>query len=672
MATNVSPGVYTKIIDLSTYVQAVPGTIGFICALTEKGRDNELVFLGSRSELISEFGEPNLTIYGKNYGQGLYCAYNYLGESASLYFLRALPDDAQYSNIRIDSSLGATDATASIAITYVDSVNSKSEIKTNLATAGDTKPIGMIYPIGRGQYYNGLGVRFTEHSNPMLTGVLVLDVYERQSDGDDVIIESFEVSLDPNAVDSAGDSIYIGYILNTYSSVLRWEMELASEAYTDGYNLVGRVFDKEVGTTSVVGTPTSASLTDVKQDFGDWETDPETCNATYCIIVKDGTGNKIRGWLGAAGGSDDDTINVFNARDLDTAAQTWQLYNSTTGLWEDWDGSSTFDSASEMTYEVKMSFASISSAFTSSEPIPLKKGSDGSLISGNSLDTVEATSVLANGYAGSLVSPEDGSTLVDDVLDTENVYFSMVFDCGYPSNVKTQISTLVQTRRDCVAILDNGDNANYTAAETSRKNTHVFNNYYCALYEEYNKIYDNFTGQDLWVSPVYHMSYILPRNDAVSEIWFAAAGFNRASIDTIKELRFNPRIGHRDQMYLMQLNPLVKFNEGYTVWGQLTTQAKASALQDLNIVRLVLYCKRALEQYCRSFIFEMNDAVTWDSVAGDITDFLEAIKKKRGLYSYSVEVGASEYEIKTKTFHVNITLEPTRVAEKIELNFFIK
>jgi len=59
-------------------------------------------------------------------------------------------------------------------------------------------------------------------------------------------------------------------------------------------------------------------------------------------------------------------------------------------------------------------------------------------------------------------------------------------------------------------------------------------------------------------------------------------------------------------------------------------------------------------------------------VGAAITEFLEVIKNKRGLDSYSVEVGATDYERKTKTFHVNIILEPTRVVEKIELNFFIQ
>jgi phage tail sheath protein FI len=294
----------------------------------------------------------------------------------------------------------------------------------------------------------------------------------------------------------------------------------------------------------------------------------------------------------------------------------------------------------------------------------MRKGSDGSLLDASGdLDTAEAIQLLAQGYAG---------VIDDDVLDTENVYFSMVFDAGYPSDVKTSISTLVQTRRDCVGILDNGDNATVSAALSTRNNTNTFNTYFLALYESYNKVFDIWTGQDVWFSPVYHMSYILPRNDNVAEIWFAAAGFSRAAIDTIKELRYNPRLGERDQLYLKQLNPIVKFNPGYVVWGQLTTQARASALQDLNIVRLVLFIKRAFEEFCRFFIFEQNDEITWSQVSTNLVDFLEVIKNKRGLFAYAVDVGATDYERRTKRFHVNVTLDPTRVVEQIELNFFIK
>ena len=659
---NISPGVYTKIIDLSSYVQAVPSTIGLICALTEKGEDNVLKFLGSRSELISEYGEPNISAFGKNYGQGLYMAYNFLGESGSLYFCRCMPDDAAFANILIQSTLGPLDSTATISVEYIPTVDATTynELVTALEAAGNNKPLCVLYPIGRGEYYNGLSVRFTEHSNPLLDGVYVMDVYERQSDGTDVIIESFELSFDPFAVDAAGDSLWIKSILDTYSSVLRAVMIRANEEYSSGYQNIVRVYDKSIGAVTVTETSGSASISDNKQNFSDWSSDSTAVVRAYCITAIDPRGSKLYGWLGEAD-AEGSSVDVFNSRIVAGSTQTWI------------GDVSNFDASGEVTYIIKKSFSSVASAFSSSEPVPLRKGSDGSLrnLVGD-VDSATATQLLSQGYLGTLTSKKDGSTLIEDVLDTEFIYYTVVFDCGYPSEVKTQISTLVQTRRDCVAILDNGDNASFNAAMTKRQNDHTFNTYLCALYESYNKIYDTWTGLDAWFSPVYHMAYLLPRNDNVAEIWWAVAGFNRASIDTIKDLRYSPRIGQRDQMYLKQLNPIVKFNQGYTVWGQLTTQAKPSALQDLNIVRLVLYIKRALEQYCRFFIFELNDETTWGEVSGNIVYFLDSISQKRGLYSYSVDVGATEYERKTKTFHVNVTLEPTRVVEKIELNFFIK
>ncbi len=651
---NISPGVFTKIIDLSTFVQVVPASIGFACGLTKKGRDNEVIFVGSRADFISEWGEPDITQYGKNYGQGPYIAYNHLGESGSFYWMRVLPDSAAYSNIRVDATFGADTTAATIAVSYVSSVNTKAELATNLAQDGNTRPICFLYPIGRGDYYDGIGVRFTEHSNPLLNDVYVMDIYERQSDGADVIIESFEVSFEPTATDNAGDSLWIQYVLETYSSVLRAEMYLNEDqgTFTSGYETVIKTFDKEIGTVAVDTTALTANITDNKQDFSDWETNPETGMAAYLIIAKDAQGNKIWGWLGASTGTDNEAINVFSSRNLSTASRGWL---GTIASFK--------DDQLPVSYQIKQAYADLSAPFASSEPVPLKKGSDGSLVTATGdLDTVEAETLLQQAYSG----------LVDDtILDPEAIYFTLVYDAGYPTDVKTAISSLCQTRRDCVGIVDNSDNATVNAAIATRTDTHTFNTYFVSLYESFNKVADPFTGQDVWFSPIYHMSYLLPRNDNVGELWFAAAGFNRAAIDSIKELRYNPRLGQRDQMYLKQLNPLVKFAQGYTMWGQLTSQARASALQDLNIVRLILFVKRALEQFCRGFIFEQNDAITWGQVSSAITEFLEIIKQRRGLDNYSIDVAATDYERKTKTFHVDVTLEPTRVVEKIELNFFI-
>ena len=666
---NVSPGVYSKIIDLSTYVQSVPSTIGCIVALTKKGRDNQLIFVGSRAELISEWGQPNIRDYGKNYGQGLYEAYNFLGESGSLYFMRCLPDSAAYADIKLSVQLLDTDSTASVILSYVSSLNSKDEIRTNLETPVGAKvfPLCILHPIGRGDYYNGISIRITEHANPVYNGVYVLDIYEKQSDGNNVIIESFEVSFDPKAVDTSGDSIFITYVLNMYSTILRCEMELPGSTeenviYADGVNMMARVYDKDIGTVSIVEANGFATLTDDKQDFDDWQYTAGLFY-DYMVVVKDGRGNKIWGWLGTSQTPDGETIAVYDGRVVATATQSWC------------GDLTAFDSESadaSISYEVKKSDASVGDAFISADPVSLKKGSDGTLVDdAGDVDFTVAKQLLSQGYRGELENPETGE-IDDSIMDTENIYFTMVFDAGYPSDVKTQISYLVTTRRDCVAILDNGDNPTANAALTMRTNTHVFNNFYCALYECYSKIYDTFTGQDVWFSPVYHMSYLLPRNDNVAEIWYAAAGYNRAAIDNIKELRYNVKLGQRDQFYLKQINDIVKFSSGYVVWSQLTTQAKPSALQDLNIVRLVLYCKRSIEQFAKFFIFELNDEITWNLFNNQVINFLDQVKKKRGLYSYSVETSATEYEKKTKVFHCDIILEPTRVVEQIQLNFYIK
>lgn len=551
MAIPISPGVYTKIIDLSTYVQAVPGTIGFACIISRKGPDNELTFCGSSEEFVSKFGEPDILDYGKTYGQGPYICYNHLQVSDSLYALRVLPDDATYSNLFL---MVDEDSTAQITVESKSSMNTIAEMNTAVETpVGNKTPIAYFRCLGRGDWYDNIGIRIATSANPNQTGVYSLDVYETQSDGDDVIIESYDISFDDTTLDTSGESMFIEDVINSYSSVLRVKTS------SDGINRA------------------------------------ETLGLSY------------------------------------------------------------------------------SQPFSSSTATHLDEGSEGSLVSVDAVtgrvtvDGTTATQLLTQGYSGLI----DG-----DVTDVDNKYFTLVYDCGYPSSVKTSIVTMVSTvRQDCVAILDNLDNASYAEAIAQRESgggTYAYNTRYAAIYENFSKVYDQFTGRDVWVSPVYHMSTLIPLSDNMYEIWYPAAGFNRATVSTIKELRWNPKAGQRDQLYLNQINPIVEFNVGYTVWGQLTSQRQPSKLQDLHAIRTVLYIKRALEQYCKFFIFEFNEATTWQRIKNDIVPFLSFIQSKKGLESFSVEVGATDYEKKAKICHVNVTLVPMPIIEKIQLNLYIK
>jgi hypothetical protein len=563
---NISPGVYTKIIDLSEYVQNVPSTIAFMPIVSEYGEDNKLIATNGRDFYV-DFGEPNINYGGstaKQFSQGKYVASSFLKESDQLYVIRVVSDNATYSNLILkvetagESGLG-TDGTSDVTVTWDLSTSTTNALDTLVNINSNPENGLVIYGVGRGEWYNNFEISISQHANPEKAGVYILDIYQKQTDPDPdtgldqfEIIETYEVSFDYRDVDASGDSMYIEDVINRFSRYLRCKA------------------NKDV------------------------------------LLVADSTDS-----------------------------------------------------------------ADFSQPFISGA-IRLDGGTSGDLIaSDGSIDETEGNSLLIKAYTGTLVRA-DGEYLTE-VLDLDNIYFSIVFDGGYNTDVKTNgIWTLVQTRKDCIAVIDNGDNYTVNQSIAARENDHTFNTRYMAMYEPYSKIFDAWTGRDIWITPVYHMANIIPYTENVSELWSAPAGFNRATIATIKELRFSPLQGERDRLYLKQINPIVKFNVGYTVWGQLTTQKRPTALQDFNIVRLVLYIKRALEQYCKFYIFEQNDTTTWSAVSNEVNAFLKVIQDKRGLYGYSVTADASEYEIKAKQFRLDVSLNPTRVVEQISLNLYIK
>lgn len=598
MAQHVSPGVYTKIVDLSEYVQSVPSTIGFLPIISERGPDNQLILTNARDFYI-DFGEPNINYGGKKWGQGMYVASSFLKNSDSLYVIRVTPDEASYSNIifsgELEDNFGG-DGTSNITVTSVANLNSEDEINAQVATeedsTGGTAALAII-GAGRGAWYNNFKINISSHANvtKQREGVYILDIYQRQNslewvedssgNGDWVeafgLSQTFEVSFHPDKLDDSGDSQFIADVINQYCRYIK------------------AVANRDLCRTIC--------------EYGNVDWSEEFLTEEQGIRLENGSDGLFLG-------TDEEIAAANDAYKLESGDTEDKYFN--------------------------------------------------------------ATAYLARAYSGQLQKiwgkPLNSGTIayVDEVIDTDNYYFSIVLDGGYPDAAKEAAKEMVcRTRMDCVFITDNGDNKTYTDSTNVQGSSHSYNDWHVAMYESYSKIYDIYTGRDIWITPVYHMASVIPYTDNVAELWWAPAGFNRGTLSSIKDLRFSPRIGERDEMYLRCINPIVKFNVGYTVWGQLTTQRRPSALQDLNIARLVLYIKRALEQFCKYYIFELNDSVTWGQIQSNIQKFLKVIQDKRGLYNFSVQVGATDYEIKSKQCHIYVTLNPTRIIEKINLTFFI-
>lgn len=806
MATAISPGVYSKIIDLSEYLTSESGTIGFVPVLTEKGRDNELVKISSIEGYITEFGEPNIKTFGKYYGQGPYVALQHLSVSSDLYVLRALPDDAAYSHAYVaftgkkyslatdvepteteaDSIGGGSSSDEGSDVSTTDSVKlsvfyaSKNMTNTqrlnNYFTSGGTEQIAKQCPgiyspggyedkrdcnksvlmfvrgYGRGDYYDSFSFMLRADSKASNFGLYNFEVYQDQ-DGEPVMVESYNVSFDPTSTDADGESNFIEDVVNKFSKSVVVEvnedaldvMADFTQSFYKNEPEVSELYptytinEKDIALKVGKGFPTGVPMFYTKLtapddlDVSDWGEDEGhvyrynddvtsespfqyiKCDPTYDPDTGDVVADKevpagyelgIKAsaiWVAyckkaaaqyamheanvaytkASEETDPDTKDIK----LEAAIK---LINSAQ-LYVD-AADSDFDDATSMSI---MELVDSDNEEVGAQPYYLTKGSLGSMVYTRSgkraIYPTVANQTLCLAYSGLLKKPVcvkkvDESTgnvtwktpYANDVLDMDWIYFTLVYDAGYKPDVKEMAKQLVEERGDCVLISDCGDNSDcedvelYTGAVKGAKDCRIWNSFYCARYEPYTRVYDEYTGTDQWFSPVYTLAKLIPQNDALYDIWYATAGFNRGVSSEIKELRWSPNKGERDRLYLAQVNPIVYFPEGMTVFSQLTTQKKTSTLSDLNCVRTVLYIKRAIEQYCKYYLFEFNDSVTHDAIAEEITPFLDSIVSARGLKSYSLEVGATDYEYKTKTCHVNVTLAPMKVIEKIQLNMYIQ
>ena len=304
----------------------------------------------------------------------------------------------------------------------------------------------------------------------------------------------------------------------------------------------------------------------------------------------------------------------------------------------------------------------------------LQKGDDGTLFNATTgfLDWTKGTPLLVKGYTGALTNPFNGN-LNDEITDPECLLFSVVFDAGYPSEVKDAIVDLCDIRTDCFAFLDNGDNPSPTAAITARTTDHNYNNYRAALFEMYTKVYDAYTGKYYWFSPIYHFAKAFAKTDRDYDLWWPTAGLTRGVVDGIKDIRYKLVGGYKDQFKLNQLNPIMRWsNGGDCIWGNWTTQKRPSALQNIHVVLTLLYIKRVLEWNLKYYIFDLNDEYTWELIKGNVSAFLGELRSKRALEWFKVKVFADDYDKKLNRCQVQINLQITGAIEVISITLTVQ
>ena len=246
-------------------------------------------------------------------------------------------------------------------------------------------------------------------------------------------------------------------------------------------------------------------------------------------------------------------------------------------------------------------------------------------------------------------------------------------DFSAHSSIITNVISTVQNRGDSMAVIDlvrYGSNINTVTTQAATYDTS-----YAAAYWPWVKTIDPDTARQVWVPASTLIPGIYAFNDRVAEPWFAPAGQNRGIMSTaIRAERYLTQ-GNRDTLYQNKINGIVTFpNTGVTVFGQKTLQNRKSALDRINVRRLLIELKGFISQVADTLVFEQNNVTTRNNFLSQVNPYLNSVQNQQGLTAFKVVMDESNNTpttIDNNQLIGYIYLQPVRSAEFIVLDFNI-
>ena len=240
----------------------------------------------------------------------------------------------------------------------------------------------------------------------------------------------------------------------------------------------------------------------------------------------------------------------------------------------------------------------------------------------------------------------------------------------------TQTTAIVNNtigRGDAIAIID-------LVAYNSQINTVInqasgFDSSYAATYWPWLQTIDPNTGEAVWIPASTMIPGVYAFTDASSDPWFAPAGITRGALGQVIRAERKLTASNRDDIYEANVNPIATFpGSGVTVFGQKTLQKRASALDRVNVRRLLIALKGFIGQVAEGLVFEQNTAATRNNFLSQVNPYLESVQQRQGLYAFKVvmdETNNTPDVIDRNIMYGQIYLQPAKSAEFIVLDFNI-
>ena len=317
-------------------------------------------------------------------------------------------------------------------------------------------------------------------------------------------------------------------------------------------------------------------------------------------------------------------------------------------------------------------------------------GSFGGSFSGGSDGTVahpiafneNISDANTQGFNLGVTAVKDQYTTALNLLSNNDEYdFNLLFmpgiirSLGNHTSLVTKAIDVCENRGDAFVVVDTVP-YNTTTLSTVTNQAKAMDSNYAATYWPWVKMQDLQLGKSVWVPPSTAVAGVYSFNDKVGHPWFAPAGLNRGNITTAVQAERKLTNKNRDTLYEKNVNPIATFPaDGVCVWGQKTLQKKSSALDRVNVRRLMIKVKKFIAASSRFLVFEQNTQATRQRFLNIANPYLEQVQAQSGVNAFKVIMDASNNTpdvVDRNILYGQIFIQPTKTAEFIVLDFTVQ
>ena len=330
--------------------------------------------------------------------------------------------------------------------------------------------------------------------------------------------------------------------------------------------------------------------------------------------------------------------------------------------------------------------------YLGSDGITVNNGGDGTSYSG-SLPTAQSGSFYnasgdipaanENKFFEAINANNQGVTggSYNDVItileNTDEYQFNVVSTPGLNKNNHSgtvdKVISLAETRGDCIAVVDLYGYGATLANVTGKAD--LLNSSYAAAYWPWLQT-ASATGKNVWVPASVYIPGVYAFTDGASAPWFAPAGLVRGGIPGVIQAERKLSRSDRDTLYDAKVNPIATFpGTGIAIFGQKTLQTKASALDRVNVRRLLLDLKKFIGDQAQTLVFEQNTITTRNKFLASVNPYLDGVVQRQGLYAYRVvmdDTNNTADVIDRNQLVGQIFIQPAKTAEFIVLDFVVE